>query len=136
MKALKSLFTLFLLFSFLSSTLGIQVYKHYCGDFLAEISVYIQSNPCADEGGEDACSKGKEMSCCDDETEFYQLDVDLIKQSQEQQKLEFTALQHVQIFESSEDLMEQEWDLNYLSRPPPLSKVPIYKKLQRYTYYG
>ena len=136
MKALKSLFTFLLLFSFLSSTLGIQVHKHYCGDFLAAISVYFQSNPCADESGEDACSKEKKMACCNDETEFYQLDVDLIKQAQ-QQKL---SLQTPSIVLESPEIIEEAVERNrvelYLSRPPPWLKIPLFKKFQRLTYYG
>lgn len=133
---LKSLFTLSLLTAFLASTLGIQVYKHYCGDYLAEISVYVQSNPCADEGGEDACSKGKTKSCCDDETEYYQLKIDLIKASQKDQLSKFIPSESLLLSdylyakEQSKELLVQN------VRPPPENKIPLYKELQRLLYYG
>ena len=136
MKVLKPLFTFTLLLAFLGSTLGIQVYKHYCGDFLEEVSLYIPSNPCADEGGEDACSKGKKTSCCDDETEYYQLEVDLIKNSNNQKDFKLFPIKEYSIINKLIEVEGEKEIVTLLSKPPPLSPIPIYKNLQRLVYYG
>lgn len=136
MKALKSILTLLLLLVFLGTTVGIQVNKHYCGDFLQSISLYVQLNPCADEGGEDACSRDKAPSCCDDETEFHQLKIDVIKQSVLQQdfNLQFS---NVIFYTSNFFKLQRETEVvTLLAQPPPISPIPIYKRLKRLTYYG
>jgi len=125
-----------LLFVFLGTTSGVSVYKHYCGDFLAEISIFIQSNPCSDENGEDACTVNKEMECCDDETDFYQLEIDLVKTSLNKINFSlnhgFTLLGHINKLDTKDEIAE----LSYLERPPPIYRIPIYKELQRFTLYG
>ncbi len=112
------------------------MFKHYCGDYLAEVSVYVQSNPCADEGGEDVCSKGKKKSCCDDETEFYQLKIDLIKHSQKDQLSNFLMVEEVLLSDQQTAYKQLKFEAFLQARPPPLNKIPLYKKLKRLVYYG
>ena len=136
MERLKSLISLLLLFGFLSSVTGINVYKHYCGDFLADISFFIKSNPCADENGEDSCSVGKDVSCCEDETEFYQLDTELFKQQSSTEKYEMqpveVELRYVlAVTQELEKKTHQELD-----PPPPKYQNPLYQQFQQLIFYG
>lgn len=136
MKVLKSVITVIVLLAFVGSTSGVQVYKHYCGDFLEAISVYIEANPCEGEGGEAMCSQGKTTSCCDDETEFYQLEVDFIKHSSNQQ--EFKIFPTLLSLNNEEliDFSEKKVHLILLAKPPPVKPVPIYKQLSQFIFYG
>jgi hypothetical protein len=135
-KALKSSVVLFLMCSFLSSTLGVNVYKHYCGDLLEGISVFIQSNPCADEGGEEACTAGKETDCCEDETEYYQLDIELVTQQVQQlsskQFLAFTQLLYLYSPFGSNSPTSSEFG----DEPPPQIRKDLYQKYEQLIFYG
>lgn len=138
MKKLSRIFSFIILLSFLSAVLGVQVYKHYCGDFLAEVSLYFQSNPCADEGGEEACSKGKVDSCCDDEFQYLQLDVDLQKTNI--QRLDFDELASNSILPLVSKLIvhleSKEHENVEFEEPPELNQAPLYRLFNRYTLYG
>ena len=137
MNFLKQIISFSLAFIFFLSVSGINVYKHYCGNLLEEISVYIQSNPCADEGGEDACSKGKASSCCDDDVEFYQLDITL--HSSTSKDIKFQKIQSViKLFAKVpfKNIQDVEGNIRKERAPPNLSFPPIYKRLSRYTFYG
>ena len=124
------------MFGFLSSTTGINVYKHYCGEFLAEVSFFVKSNPCADESGEDTCSASKEMDCCEDETEFYQLDTQLIKQSNAYEGLELGPIQ-VQLIQSTLTVLEEsETLISLYEPPPPRYNNPLYQQFQQLIFYG
>ena len=136
MNRIKSFISVSLIIAFIGSIVGIQVYKHYCGNLLEDVSIYFQSNPCQDEGGEDACSKGKADSCCDDETEFYQLKIDLIKHT-ENNKIQNYFVLAQPIFGDPSLIIERNSEVKlFQARPPPDKKVPIYKRLLRFTYYG
>ena len=136
MKKLQSLLSLILLLGFLSSTTGINVCKHYCGDFLAEISFFVKSNPCADENGEESCSADKGMDCCEDESEFYQLDTQLIKETYWYQKIQLTPVQ-LELIRSFFTITEINTVGTELYVPPPLiNKEPFYQKFQQLVFYG
>lgn len=136
MKKIRSVLSLLLLFGFLSSTTGINVYKHYCGDLLEGVSFFVKSNPCADEGGEDACSAGKEMDCCEDETDFYQLDTQLIKQTNSLDDL-FLEPVEIQLINYTFSIYEGESDFELNSElPPPKYNSPLYKEFQQFVFYG
>ncbi|MBL4709324.1 MAG: hypothetical protein JKY48_12885 [Flavobacteriales bacterium] len=115
------------------TTSGISIYKHYCGDFLEEISIFIQSNSCADESGEDTCSAGKEMSCCDIETEYYQLEIDLVKTTPRQISFEITHQIILFRLDQESIIVKEPSNLEDLHI---IEGVPIYKKLKRLTLYG
>ena len=62
---------IFLLLLFLTPTFGFCVHRHYCGDHLKEVNLFVdvdESNCCGDIE--------KEMNCCKDEEVVFQLDVD------------------------------------------------------------
>ncbi len=136
MKRVQALLSLLLLFGFLSSTMGINVYKHFCGDLLEDVSFFVKSNPCADEGGEDACNAGKEMDCCKDQTEFYQLDVQLIKQSNNQEDFSVAPIEIELISLSLSDLEVNEQTFGFDELPPPKYNNPLYRQFQRLLFYG
>ena len=122
--------------SFLSSTLGVNVYKHYCGDLLEGISVFIQSNSCADEVGEEACSAGKETDCCEDETEYYQLDIELVTQ-QVQQFSSKKSVAFIQLFYASSRFeLDSPTSSEFVDAPPPHIRNDLYQKYERLIFYG
>lgn len=135
-KIMRNIFALALSLSFFISVSGVNVYKHYCGDFLEGISIYFQTNPCGDEGGEDACSKDKAAACCDDEIEYHQLDVDLVRA--QKTWLDFSlTFQLIDFGIAKELVLNTSNSINKAKRAPPnIVKIPIYKKLNRYTFYA
>ena len=138
MNRIRQLFSFVVLLSFLSSVLGVQVYKHYCGGFLAEVSLYFQSNPCADESGEESCSKGKKESCCDDEFQYLQLDVDLHKTNIERLNFDQLAFKSIHplvsnLFFKVEFNNEEKIEFE---EPPERNLAPLYRLFHRYTLYG
>ncbi|MAY83000.1 MAG: hypothetical protein CMP59_02620 [Flavobacteriales bacterium] len=133
MKKLKSIFSILVLLSLLLSTTGISVYKHYCGDFLASLSLYSPTDGCGDED-EKGCDESK-MDCCDDETEFYQAELDLIKHEKTAFAFNFFTLP----FESATKLdlyKATSSAIQINDRGPPITKKPLYITLSRLTYYG
>ena len=55
----------------LTTTIGFSVSKHYCGSRLVEVSINSEAEPCCDNMGN--------SNCCHNETEYFQLEEDLIK---------------------------------------------------------
>jgi hypothetical protein len=133
-KVLTKIFSISLLLIFLLSILGVQINKHYCGDFLAEVGVYFHPDSCSKMNLQDSCY-AKKKSCCNDEEEIYQLDIDLIKQSQERQQIKwYSILLDSFIINTFEEGELQVPGIKEVY-PPPL-KIPLYKQYSRYTYYG
>ncbi|MEQ8910090.1 MAG: hypothetical protein RIC95_12905 [Vicingaceae bacterium] len=119
---------------FILSTSGISVYKHYCGEFLAETSFFHQDNPCEDEEG-DGCSMMK-MDCCKDDVQFYKLQVDLQKVSPYQLEFsQFTSSILFAVFVPDFSEFDQT-NFNCGLDPPELSKPPIYQQNQQLLFYG
>ena len=116
--------------------MGINVYKHFCGDLLEDVSFFVKSSPCADEGGEDACSAGKEMDCCEDQTEFYQLDAQLIKQSNDQEDFKLLPIEIQLSYYSLTDLELIEYTVELDDFPPPKYSNPLYQQFHRLVFYG
>ena len=76
-----------------------------------------------------------EMDCCDDETEFYQAELDLIKQ--EKTAISYTL--YVLPFEfpyDAEQFNASTISVQINDRGPPLNRRPLYISLSRLTYYG
>lgn len=136
MKKLHSLFSLLLLFGFLSSITGVNVYKHYCGDFLADVSFFVKSNPCADEDGNDTCSADKEMDCCEDKTEFYQLETKLFKQQSSSEEFILEPLPIERIVSIVPPANLEETKLEKEIAPPPKYQNPLYQEFQQLIFYG
>jgi hypothetical protein len=68
---MRKLGAILLLILFLAPTLGFCVHKHYCGDYLKEVNLFIDANE------DDCCGDWeKEADCCNDEEFIYQLDLD------------------------------------------------------------
>ena len=136
MKRIHHFISFVLLLSFLSSSIGVSVYKHYCGDFLAAVSLYVESNPCADENGGDICSSNKATSCCDDETDYYQLDTDLVVAVSKKLQiiLPFT-FQRTEIKIIDEDLTSEESQFTG-NNSPTIFTIPIYKKQKQLIFYA
>ncbi|TCI91383.1 HYC_CC_PP family protein [Tenacibaculum sp. M341] len=56
----------------LFSTFSITIEKHFCGDFLVDVSYFGKTKGCADEPGEDDCDKPEviqKKNCCKDEVQ-------------------------------------------------------------------
>lgn len=96
----------------------------------------MKSNPCADESGEDTCSAGKEMDCCEDESEFYQLDTQLIKQTSTYEDLELRPIQ-VQLVHSVLTVPKQrDIEISLYEPPPLIYNNPLYQEFQQLIFYG
>jgi len=124
-----------LLLSILFSTNGIAVYKHYCGDFLANLSLFTPGHGCGDEEAEGCDMDNAGMDCCEDETEFYQAELDLIKQEQSAFAFSFFTLS----IESAKDVSlfkTFSGTINLTDRGPPDLIRPLYIRFSRLTYYG
>lgn len=124
------------MFAFLGSTLGVSVYKHYCGEFLEGVSLYFQTNPCADEGGEDACQQGKQMDCCDDETEFHQLKVNLIKNSNEQESINPLVYSAFILFQLTVEEQLNDQQAYLFTHEIEYNYPPKFIRYHRLTLYG
>lgn len=136
MKLIRKTLSIVLLAAFLSSTLGIQVYKHYCGNLLADISFFHKSSCCEAEQGE-SCPLKKEVNSCEDEFQFIQLDTELTNHSV--QSIRFEQLAVVQTlfnFTFNLNLSTEVLDVETYKQPPERSKTPLYKRFNRLTLYG
>ena len=70
-KMISCLLALFVLLSTLSFT----VEKHFCGDYLVDISYFADAESCSDKTLNDTCDDKKEIkkkSCCSDEIQHIQ----------------------------------------------------------------
>lgn len=120
----------------MGSTLGVNVYKHYCGDFLKDFSFIIQPSSCIDESSEESCMSKSNMDCCDDETDFYQLDVKFIKNNQDHIKLiPSFAIAFIQEFQNLNKI-ETGFSNTKLWPPPILKEIPFYKKYNQRILYA
>lgn len=111
--------------------MGVQVYKHYCGEFLESVDLFLPSDNCGDE--EDSCT-AKKMSCCDDEVEVHQLKVDFVKTQKQVLKRMPPAVVVILYTTLIEDKEVSSYTAGYTAFHIP--DIPIYKRLQRYTLYA
>ncbi len=139
MKTLRPILTVLLLTFFVGSISGFQLYAHYCGDLLAELSLMV-SNHCEDETTH--CETEEAMECCleeqdcDDEAYFVQLDIDLQTPKVLEFSFDLEALNVEHVLEIPVDKIVEESDVHNYVSPPLNYKVPIYKSLSRLTFYG
>jgi len=59
---IKGFINIIVSFLLLTSTAGLSITRHYCGDKLVEIGIYKEPAPCCDMDG-----------CCHNETSFFQV---------------------------------------------------------------
>lgn len=115
---------------------GIQVHKHYCGGYLAEMSLYLASNPCADEQGEATCHKKQKKKCCDDEVEFSQLDLDFLSKHKNEIQRNSAAL--LATFSENFSISCKQLESNAITQyraPPEALKKKLFLLHQNWTYY-
>jgi hypothetical protein len=117
------------------STSGVSVYKHYCGDFLASLSIYSPGHGCGDEDTAGCDETDAAMDCCEDETEFYKAELDLVKPVKEKLAFHFFILPF-EVIEKTELPKLATYTTELKDRGPPNLKVPLYISLSRLTYYG
>jgi hypothetical protein len=136
-KLLRSTIAISLLFAFLSSTVGIQLYKHYCGDYLAAVSLFHKSSCGEVESEEESCKMQKEKSCCEDEFHYLQLDTELANHIYQGLSFEQIAIAKT-LFNDTFDLslFIEGLEIEIHKDPPERHKLPLYKRLNRLTYYG
>ncbi|MBT3385187.1 MAG: hypothetical protein HN778_07805 [Prolixibacteraceae bacterium] len=101
----------------LVSTMGVAIYKHYCGGFLISTSVFTEAESCCDAS-----------DCCENEMSFYQVDEDFsmaslseIPHSAELELLHFAVLVYnFNVIDSEET---EEFFIADLPPPPKIQKV-------------
>ena len=137
MSSLKKILSVSILVCFAISSIGIGVHKHYCAGYLADISIYLPSDPCGMEEGEMSCHK-KKKKCCEDEFQFIQLDQDLQKKELSNLQLEdvFKEIEKPRILTFIALNTKEEIDFSKAKDPPDIHKEPLYQLFQRYTFYG
>ncbi len=111
-------------FILLINTAGIQINSHYCGDYLASLSVYLDASPCCDR--EDGKSM---MGCCHDESIVLQLDDDFVKENIQKFNVEadFSIVLPEYTFIADLFTLDNDYQLTYsdYSPPPLISDIPI-----------
>ena len=112
-------------FILLINTTGVMLNSHYCGEYLASFSVFLNAKPC--------CENEKESdmgNCCHDETLVLQMDEDFVKANPESFNTlpdftyllqEFTFL--TALFTTSEDHSSAKYF--YYSPPLLAADIPI-----------
>lgn len=114
---------------YLLATVGVAVNVHYCHGELASVNVYLSNN---------ACECGKmmgDMTCCDDEAYFFQLEDDH-KISNASQEISVDAPEPATETEV-EWIVEDEPLTEFREHPDPPPSGPDVRILYRsLTYYG
>lgn len=116
-----------LAFLLLTATMGITVFKHYCGTELIEVSINAEAEPC--------CSDMGTSDCCHDETEYFQFNEDFVSPDfvENIQPADFNILFPmvvVYILNAPED--NEKDNLNFAASPPPLNLHTYLSFLQVY----
>lgn len=100
MKFFKKISSVLLAFLVLLSTFSFTVEKHFCGDFLVDVSYFGNADDCGKDMSSDSCDAEKQQvkkkSCCKDEVEKIQGQNQLQKSSVE--KISFEKQQFVLAF--------------------------------------
>jgi hypothetical protein len=121
---------------FLGNAIGISIYKHYCGDLLEAVSIYVQANPCMDDG----CTMEADMGCCEDEYEFIQMEYQLHKVEKQHYQFELPIFSLLSPSEKKPALLfQQAGDLQAALHPPPEINrqiLPAYISHQQLIFYG
>lgn len=95
------------------------------------------SNPCADEGGEDACIMNNTLkdACCSDNEMVFKLEENLWKNGV--YELNFDASVALNLFlYSFDEEMDEAVSVTLSNKAPPFIKKDLFKHYQRLTYYG
>ena len=108
----------------LAITIGVAVNKHYCGDEVVSLSVYLGADQCTGMG------EAMNSSCCHDQAAFYQMEDDFVNKACQEFTFaqqfsfiipEFTFLNEILI--SEEDSQHQ--NLAFYSPPNYRKDIPI-----------
>lgn len=116
---MKKALSISLLMLFITATVGVTVSKHFCGGKLADTSLFASAT-CG------SCDKDMAGNCCQDESEFFQMDEDFVITSTDIDfDLKFTFSFLSTFIDSF--FTEKNNSSDYLNYKPPLlnSDIPI-----------
>jgi len=119
LKLMKKALSISLLTLFVIATIGVTVRSHYCGGKLAGTSVYASAS-CG------SCDNEMTSNCCNDESEFFQMDEDFVTTSANidfSLNITFSLVStYINFF-----IIEKNNSSDYLNYKPPLlsSDLPI-----------
>jgi|GEM_PF-1185944 len=137
MQLLKKTFALISLIAVLMTNTSISVNKHFCGTYLADISLFSDASCEMAHGSCDDERKSKKMDCCSDKTDTHFLDIDLKSESNQNLKFKLYELDRdYALIAVSKKVTQIDFQNNQERGPPLISEVPAYKKFQRLLYYG
>lgn len=110
----------------LTSSMGVTVASHYCGNTLHHISVNAETNPCCDKAS-------MPEGCCHDDIEYFSVDEQYQGQNLLQISVpEFTLFSLISFF-VHELLDYYEQSLTWISyQSPPLAESDIYIRVQSF----
>lgn len=112
-QAISKIFTIALAFLVLFSTFSFTVEKHYCGDYLVDVSYLGDANGC-DTNTLDGCeTQVKKKKCCKDEV--FQIDGQDEIQKSSLEKISFKQVKLFVAFYASYELMFQEAETKFIS---------------------
>lgn len=132
---MRKLLSYIVLFIYVVLSLGVSVHFHYCQGKLKNVTLFTSSSCCPDEA---AGSCGFHSSCCDDES----LRIDSPSDYPGTAKLQLPNFDFIIAkLAIYPDFVQVGARSIHLQLPdsrgaPPDSKVPVYLKLCRITYYG
>jgi len=131
MKPLKRLFQLLVLAIFLAFTIGIPLHKHYCDEKLYSAGLISKDCCCED-------SETNPDDCCKTETSIYNIDdhYEITKAG----KIKFPATAFdlpnpFQLTGVQPEISEPVLKGAFSTHKPP-GKIPLFKLLQEFTFYG
>ncbi|MBL7766331.1 MAG: hypothetical protein JNJ58_09575 [Chitinophagaceae bacterium] len=133
---MKRIYSISLLFLYLSFSLGLVVSLHYCGESLASFKLYEKSSCCCDEN-----LGGKPDDCCKDEFKTLKVTTDQIQHEHEFKlhghDLVFISQNHDVAEYATRNYGSSAFTLSTLPRPPDRSgQVPIYKQIHAFLFYS
>ncbi len=118
-----------LAFLVLFSTFSFTVEKHYCGDYLVDVSYLGKADTCNSDGGVDKCATlAKKKKCCKDEVQ--QIDGQDEFQKVSTEKISFNQVKLLVAFYNSyqfvfQDLEKQTISHQYYSPPDLVQDIQV-----------
>lgn len=130
---MRRILSIFVLFLYLATSIGVTVSLHYCGENLADVSILNQASCCCDE-------EPSTNDCCSDEIQSLKLH-EAHNKSEHTFSFDFVCLTEIAtnyIYGPTKQrvYVKIPCATSIASPPDILHGVPIYKRIHSYLFYG